>query len=364
MDIEVSRSDLTSTRLTTPPARALEPGEVRLEIDSFGLTTNNITYAVFGDALSYWSFFPAGPGWGRIPVWGFATVVESRTDGIAQGRRYFGYFPMSNELVVQPGRVGLGGFTDVSGHRAAMASAYNAYVAVDADSKHRDDLEAIQMLLYPLFFTSWLIDDFLSDRDDFGAEQMVISSASSKTSMAAAFLAKARGDVTVVGLTSAGNIDFTQGLGVYDSVVLYDEIAVDGLQGLPVTSSVYVDVAGNADVLFAVHERLGDKLDYSMTVGGTHWDHEAAEHGALPGPTPTFFFAPNQITKRNQEWGADKLDAALSAAWLGFADWAANWLVLEERRGPMAIEATYLDLLAGKVDPLVGYCCTLKEEGP
>ena len=102
-------------------ARPLADGEVRLRIDSFALTSNNITYAAFGDAMKYWEFFPTGdPAWGCIPVWGFADVVESRAEGVAVGRasvrlpaRWADY------LVVQPGRVGQRGFVDARRRTAA-----------------------------------------------------------------------------------------------------------------------------------------------------------------------------------------------------------------------------------------------------
>jgi hypothetical protein len=60
------------------------------------LTTNNITYAAFGDALGYWQFFPTGEaGWGHMPVWGFADVAASQAPGIEPGERFFGFFPAS-----------------------------------------------------------------------------------------------------------------------------------------------------------------------------------------------------------------------------------------------------------------------------
>ena len=50
------------------------------------------------------------------------------------------------------------------------------------------DFEAEHILFFPLFFTSFLIDDFLADEDFFGADTIVISSASSKTAIIAAYL--------------------------------------------------------------------------------------------------------------------------------------------------------------------------------
>ncbi|MGA1245763.1 MAG: DUF2855 family protein, partial [Ilumatobacteraceae bacterium] len=104
--IDVDRTNLSISRLNRSVAVDLQPGEVRLAVQSFALTSNNITYAVFGDGLKYWDFFPVGEEpWGRVPVWGFADVVESTIGDVAVGERVYGYLPMATELVVTPGRV-------------------------------------------------------------------------------------------------------------------------------------------------------------------------------------------------------------------------------------------------------------------
>ena len=57
--------------------------------------------------LLYWGFFPSGvDGFGLLPVWGYADVVDSRGEGIEQGQRYFGYFPAATHLVVRSGKTG------------------------------------------------------------------------------------------------------------------------------------------------------------------------------------------------------------------------------------------------------------------
>ncbi len=371
MNLEVDRGDLHRVRVLADDddGAELAPGDARVRVDAFALSSNNITYAVFGDALRYWDFFPGGPddgaaadgsptSWGRIPVWGFGEVVASSCGDVAVGERVFGYLPMSSRLTVTPGRADERGFTDVAPHRAAMAGAYNRYLRTAADPVHRADREDHQMLLFPLFFTSFLVDDFLADNATFGAEQVVISSASSKTSIGAAFLLHARGGARVVGLTSAGNAAFVEGLGVYDEVRTYDE--ADGLTQAP---AVYVDVAGDRDVLHAVHGRLADRLAHSMTVGSTHWDHRPEVHGDLSGPQPQFFFAPSQIAKRTEEWGQEGLDARLGEAWDRYADWVDSWIHFRHSVGPEAVEAVYRELLDGRADPRVGYICTLVADG-
>src|SRR3954471_20129963 len=101
----VRQDQLGTTRIETREAVPLAPGQIRVRIDSFALTSNNITYAAFGDAMNYWQFYPTGEaGWGIVPVWGFATVVQSLHPGVAVGERLYGYWPMSNQAVLTPGR--------------------------------------------------------------------------------------------------------------------------------------------------------------------------------------------------------------------------------------------------------------------
>ncbi len=364
MEFEVDRTDLHRTRVVDDPPPALPDSGVRLRVDSFALTSNNITYAVFGDAMQYWNFFPASasdPGsgtWGRVPVWGFADVVESTVAELAPGRRVYGYFPIATELVVTAARLDERGFHDSAEHRRPMASAYNRYVFTDTDPIYRPDREAQQMVLWPLFFTSFLIDDVLADNllgnGDSGATTVLISSASSKTAIGIAFMLSARDGVRVVGLTSEANAPFVRGLGCYDEVVAYGDIG-----GLADADAVYVDVAGNLDLRAAVHTQFADRLRHSMIVGGTHWDHQATAAAPDKGPSPELFFAPTQIAKRTKEWGQPVLDERVGDAWHRYSAWVDNWLVIEESRGPERVEAAYRSLVEGRVDPRIGSICSM-----
>src|SRR5438105_8207785 len=162
-DFLVSRDDLHETRVAESDPPPLEPGQALLRVDSFGLTANNVTYAVMGEAMSYWNFFPAEDGWGRVPMWGFAEVEASEAEGVEVGTRVYGYLPPSSHLLVKPKSASGNGFTDGSPHRAALPSAYHRYLASGGDPFYSADSEDVQMLLRPLFFTSFLIDDQLAD---------------------------------------------------------------------------------------------------------------------------------------------------------------------------------------------------------
>jgi len=346
VDFLIAKDDLHRCRLRDADPPELAAGQARLRVDAFGLTSNNITYAEFGERMSYWSFFPAEEGWGRMPVWGFAEVAESRHGDLGEGTRVYGYLPPSTDLVVSAARVDRRGFIDGSPHRAGLPAAYNSYLRVDADPVYDPLQEDRQMLLRPLFFTSWLIDDFLGDSGLLSAGTVVLSSASSKTANALAFLLARRGGVEVVGLTSKRSAEFVNRLGVYDRVVAYEDVP-----SLAQAPAVYVDMSGDAEVREAVHGHYRERLVHSSVVGATHRDSLGRLPASLPGARPAFFFAPDRVAKRTRDWGREGLEDRLAEAWDPYLDWTIGWLEVIHGAGPQAVERTYLDLLDGRIDP-------------
>ena len=198
--------------------------------------------------------------------------------------------------------------------------------------------------------TSFFIDDLLADNDFFGARRVILSSASSKTALGTAFLLSKNRDVEVIALTSPRNVGFVERTGYYDRVVTYDKISsLDA--GV---ASVYVDMAGDAEVASDIHHHLREALSYSMVVGGTHW--EARAQGLeLPGPKRQFFFAPTQIAKRSKDWGAGGIETRVAEAWRAFLGSVATWMRVVHGEGPAAFEAVYLAMLDGKVAPEEGH---------
>jgi Protein of unknown function (DUF2855) len=348
----VQRSDLSQSRVEAFNASApLAPGQARLRVEHFAFTANNITYAVFGETMHYWQFFPVTEGWGCIPVWGFAVVEASACDGVTAGERFYGYWPMASHAVVQLAAVSGHGFTDASAHRAGLPVLYNRYQRVEASDIQREGEYAV---LRPLFATAWLIADFMQEAGDFGASTMLLSSASSKTAYATAFCLKRRNTPTcIAGATSPSRHAFASSLGVFDRVIDYGALA----SLLANEPTLYIDFAGDAAFRRNVHERWRDALAYSCSVGGTH--HEAlGSGGGLPGPRPQLFFAPTQMHKRSaappQGLGRDAMLKQIDEAWAEFiaraTTGAAPWLTIESRRGADAMRAAYLDTLHGRAD--------------
>ena len=186
-----------------------------------------------------------------MPVWGFADVTPSSVEQLEPGTRVFGYLPPSSELLVDAGARRRHGFIDAAAHRAELPPAYNSYrdgarrPRLRRRARGRADAAASAVL-------HLLADRRLPrDSDLFGAGTVVLSSASSKTASALAFLLSRREGIDVVGLTSTRSAEFARALGVYDHVLAYDE-----LDSLPAGRAVYVDMAGDAAVREAVHAPL------------------------------------------------------------------------------------------------------------
>lgn len=353
------KTALNHTRISSGPLAPLQPGEALLKVGRVAVTTNNITYAAFGDAMQYWDFFPAGEaGWGHMPVWGFADVLESGVDGVSVGERFYGYWPIASHLRMQPVRVTERGFYDGSAHRLSLTSAYNQYTRTSADPAYRAADENYQMLVRPLFITSFMLADFLQDNAFFGAKRLVISSASSKTAYGTAFCLAAYPHMELVALTSSRNRAFVQGLGCYHHTVSYEELeTLDA--SIP---TLYVDFSGDEDLRARVHHHWGAMLTYDCYAGSAQ-NPNFLRDTALPGPQPQFYFAPVQIRKRNADWGTavvnQKFNAAQSAFIRRVGDTQKPWMQVQQHAGLDSAQTLIEDLCAGRLDPQQGHVVVL-----
>tara|TARA_R110002049_G_scaffold56036_1_gene154849 strand:- start:2171 stop:3271 length:1101 start_codon:yes stop_codon:yes gene_type:complete len=348
--LEVRRDKWSETRVVKESLPTeLGENEALLRVDRFALTANNISYAGAGDLLGYWGFFPAAEGWGRIPAMGWAEVIASAHPDVAVGERVWGFFPFSTHLKILAGNVREDHFQDVSAHRAEYAPVYSRFDRAAANPIYDIDREDHDSLLRGLFMTSWLVEDFMHMNASFGARSCLITSASSKTSIALAHCVKKRGEMQSVALTSPGNVPFCESLGYYDTVLTYDAISsLDGSQ-----PAVIVDMAGSAAVLSDVHHHYGDNLKHSCQIGATHYE-EMGPVDDLPGAKPEFFFAPSHIQTRSADLGAAQLMLNMGTDYVAFRAASDNWLTVTHSRGVEAVEATYQAVLAGRADAKSG----------
>ena len=349
--VQVNRNDIAQSRIVDAPLSLLGEGEVRLRVESFSVTANNVTYAVVGDAFGYWNFFPGEGSWGIVPMWGHAVVEASNHPAVAVGERVYGYLPMATHLDVLPVGVTPAGFSDGTAHRQPMSPIYNQYSRLAADPEHDPAGEAERMIFGPLFKTGFLIEAMFRREGWFGAARVVMTSASSKTAMALASVAREKSpDIRRIGLTSASNVAFVRAGGFYDEVLAYDEVAT--LEHEP---SVSVDFAGSAAVLHALHTALGESLRYSCTVGATHVGAGfGRDNGPIPGPTPTLFFAPDHAVAAIKELGPKAFGESVAASWKSFLGEATGAVAVDERDGLVAAKEAFAATLAGTADPAVG----------
>lgn len=354
--VHVRKDELTQASLANSDLGPLGEGAVRLEVESFSVTANNITYAVVGDGFGYWNFFPPvtdDGDLGIVPMWGHATVTHSNCAAIAVGERVYGYLPMASHLDVVPGNVSDMSFSDTSDHRQPMSPIYNQYSRLNADPEHDPARENERMIYGPLFKTGFVIDYFMRSENWFGAAQVVMTSASSKTAMGHASCVKqASAHIKRIGLTSAGNVDFVRSTGLYDEVVAYHDVSALGLE-----PAVTVDFAGNAKLLGELHHHFGDVLNYSCLVGATHIAERGSAMGRapdLPGPKPTLFFAPDHFVAFFKEHGPVEGGKMAAAAWHSFLQSVDGAIEIVTFSGLDAARRTYLEMIGGTVDPAKG----------
>jgi hypothetical protein len=337
--LEVSRTDHRDARLVSAALRPAEQGEVVFEVERFGLSANNITYALLGDELQYWDLFPADPGWGRIPVWGYLRAVDSAVPGIEPGSRAFGLCPMATHVVMRPARVGTATFVEESPHRAGLSSVYNVYARATAGPHdHGTPGDDALMILRPVFWLSFTLDHYLTARVPRG-RPVIVTSASSKASIGLAHLLAARG-VSVTGLTSERHAAFVRSLNLYQRVLPYDKLCQ-----VPAAGAVLVDISGKDDLRDRIQAHAAGRLAEVIVAGATHG---TTGHGAAR--PAGWFFAPDLIRRLAADWGWPVLEQRFQAALAGFAA-TASWLRVIPYQGTGGLTSAYRQVLDNMGSP-------------
>lgn len=355
-EIWIEKSDVAKTKIVEKEidSSQLNPFDVLLKVDSLGFSANNVTYSVFGDKMGYWGFFPADDTWGIVPMWGFATVLESKHADVKVGEKVFGYLPMASHLVINAGKISPTHFFDISDTRKSISPVYDNYVRCATDPGYQATREAWQLNYRPLFMTSFVLDDYVGEglaASEQPIKQVILTSASSKTAYGAAHLLMKhkieRGlEYQVIGLTSAGNKAFTQDLDCYDQVLSYAEI-----KELEQDKNAWVlDFAGNKSLLLNLQQQFGEKLDKLVLIGST--DVGAQQDKPEGHLDSEFFFAPSQVKKRTSEWGHAGFAERYAKAWQSFAVHMNDKVTVAKYSGAKEIEALYHTGLENKLNNL------------
>lgn len=347
-EFQVNTQDISQRRVIDVSIPSIEVSSaLRVAVEKFAFTSNNISYAVTGDRLRYWDFFPpraaGSDGWGMIPVWGFAEVVESTCPDVTAGERLYGYFPPATQLILNVAKVRPGVIMEGSEHRRELPAAYNTYRRLQAEPGYDAATDNERMLYTPLFVTSWCLWDCLKHRAWVGASQIVIVSASSKTGIGFAQALHNDPDTPpVVGLTSTQNMPAVMATGTCDTVTDYSEIhSLDATR-----ETVVVDMSGNAAVLGRLSEHFGNNLSLCLNVGLTHWSAAGRSPAA---DRSEFFFAPTHIQQRVSEWGAAEFDQRVGRFVSTASAEMQNWIDVKTIAGLSGLQQIYPDVCAGKI---------------
>jgi hypothetical protein len=350
-EILVRRDDLGVSEIRVPVPADLRPGEVRLAVERFGLTANNVSYTQFGDGVApFWQAFPAPPGFGRVPLWSFVRVVESRNADVPVGGRYFGYVPMSSHHVVRA-EFTPRGFLDTSPQRAFLHPWYLTFQRVGAP----EELDDYRALMRPIFPAAFNLADLVERASADGAKSLIVTSASCKTAIGMVDEILERGvHIATVGITSAGNRAFVQRLGMHDEVVTYEATA----SATVTAPAVFVDFTGVAAWRREVYRHFASSISAGVLIGFTHPGAEDVPPPGLPDPQPEFFFTPAVEDQAVAEEGADAYYARYHEAETRFLRRMSAWLTIRHGQGPAAVVDAFQALRTGKQPPEWGSVLT------
>ncbi|MFT5997771.1 MAG: hypothetical protein ACI81P_000216 [Neolewinella sp.] len=353
---QIEKTNFASSRIISKESAkntTLNKGEVLVKIQQFAYSANNITYASVGDRMGYWHFFPPmgknTDGWGVTPVWGFAEVTASKTKGIPVGDRLFGYFPPASHLVMTPVGVNQQRLIDGTAYRSKLPAGYNIYRRVNNEKGYNKAMDKFRMLLFPLHLTSFCLWDLCKTKEWYGAKQVLVLSASSKTSTGLGFALKAdASSPPVIGITSARNLEAVEKMELYDGVITYQDIA--NLKAIP---TLIVDMSGNLEVLTSLENHLGSSLNYCIRVGLTHWEN-TGEISKKLAKKSELFFAPEHIQQRMKDWGPEGFERKTKGFLKNSAKSTASWLTFRELDGLEGLQRVHPDVCAGKISPAEG----------
>ena len=252
-----------------------------------------------------------------MPVWGFATVAESRVDGLAGGRAHL-RLSAAFERAARGARSASAphGFVDASPHRAELPAAYNSYSLTAADPVYdagaRGPADAAAPAVLHLLADRRLPARQRHLRRGHGRALERVEQDGERL----AFLLSREGGVEVVGLSSArggGVRALDRGLRRRAEPTTRPATCRPGAPSTW-TCPATPRCARPCTATTAASWRTRRSSARPTT---TRW---APCPRILPGPRPTFFFAPDRVAKRSAEWGREQLERRLAEAWQPYVE--------------------------------------------
>lgn len=205
-------------------------------------------------------------------------------------------------------------------------------------------LEA-HIVLRPLLITSLVLAEHLIEQAGFGAETIVVLSASSKVALGLAH--RLAGRWPLLGLSSSGNRRWVEGTGLYERVVAYEELTELGRIG----PCLVLDLAGNGALTDRLCALPGIVCRQLLRVGATHGVAPQVGPADAMRPDGMFFWSPEHIERRVASWGPAAFETRLAQAIDAFSAAAGRNFERCYADGPQALREHYERLQRGAVPP-------------
>jgi len=313
--------------------------------------------------------------------------VASAHHKVAVGERLYGYFAPARYLVLPIDEKDVNKYSIYvpRNHLPADRRVYNQIVRCSTDPLYTPETEDLAMLYRPLFWTSYWCEDWLA-RSEYrgGCENILISSASSKTAFCFAYCIRKRverdptriSNIRIIGLTSKGNLEFTKNLGLYHEVYEYDSFL--SVSATPFHSKsknrwIYIDVAGNQTLNSRIYthfaspyvtsklvaavslgmtnlvpgEKKADKIEWTTNTdpktASDSGDMKTASSTSSAGfwPVTEQFFTPEWLTVRRSELSPSQMFNMQKSAWGALMQDCRDWVKLERVYGGEHVRMAY-----------------------
>lgn len=249
------------------------------------------------------------------------------------------------------------------------------------------------MLYRPLFWTSYWCEDWLHSTGSYKMEKngtlsILIASASSKTAFSLAYLVQKRtrsgeqANISVVGLTSKHNVDFTRQLNLYNEVYDYDSFEKGkAFQGDKNRQWLYIDVAGNDDLNNRIRTHFAStavgKIVKNIALGVTNLTPSASANdvkwaeNTFDSDAPVFaepsnrwpkvehFFMPEWLNVRKFQLAIPEIFRRQATAWSDLMKDCPKWVQLERVRGAEEVRDAYIRVAKEGLGPDKGFIWSL-----
>ncbi len=367
--------ELLRTDIKVPAAA--QKSAVTLEVIKSGLTANNTFYIRLGDEAPF-NFFKCYPvdskaelvkdktlpmdGYVHPPAWGLAKVLDSTVESIPVGSTYLGHLPIGTHVSFKSANVNNDGNMVIE--RAEVDSAYNVFYKIDEDDALLTEAYGdVALVCWPGIITGFGCYFTLQKNNFYGANNLVITSASSKVALALAFYLKDSGR-RVIGYTSELNKKFCEETGLYSQVLSYDDL-LD-----PDEKYLFIDIIGSNQIynknkgcvtkLIAIGNTAGalgkdstfgifpfyDNIKFVLTImGAPRWTR------SWMNPSHELYLVLDSLKELKAEWGLTKYNTLLKEHTHRFCASANNWLSVKKCDSEESIKKAFVDIVEGKVPP-------------